>query len=173
MYLSGTEFREVGRLDTKSRQLSLSVSYALHDSKIMGPARGRIGCLIHNKHAQAHLSTPKLYWHPRLIGRASRLGGNCEGFTYSRVIHLARQKIHAFSVFRKMFTCSKQVPWNYKIILSHNSFRFISFIMNILSRFFALTALTKIGYAFNLYPPVDPSKLATAYNISLDCLNAL
>jgi hypothetical protein len=45
--------------------------------------------------------------------------------------------------------------------------------MSMLSRLFALTALTKIGYAFNLYPPVDPNKLATAYNISLDCLNAL
>jgi hypothetical protein len=48
-----------------------------------------------------------------------------------------------------------------------------SAIMKMLSRFFVLAVLARISYAFNLYPPVDPTKLATAYNISLDCLSAL
>ncbi|ORY11047.1 hypothetical protein BCR34DRAFT_614845 [Clohesyomyces aquaticus] len=37
----------------------------------------------------------------------------------------------------------------------------------------ALATSVGVGYAFNLYPPVNPTKLAAAYNISIDCLNAL
>lgn len=67
----------------------------------------------------------------------------------------------------------KQAPEKFGTILFNDSFRFIGSITKMLSRFVALAALAKIGYAFNLYPPVDPNKLATAYNISLDCLSAL
>lgn len=77
-------------------------------------------------------------------------------------------------VVREMFSCSQASPRE----LERPSIRIDIFtssrvIMKTLSRFFALAALARIGYAFNLYPPVDPNKLAAAYNISLDCLSAL